>query len=70
MHRKRLEAVLNRLESYEVQLKLSKCSFLQEKVHFFGRVIDAEGVHLSPEKVQAIVEAPSSATVTELRSLL
>ena len=69
-HRNRLEAVLSRLERYGVQLKWSKCSFLQEKVQFLGHVIDAEGVHPSPEKVQAIVEAPSPATVTELRSFL
>ena len=68
--RSRLEAVLSRLERYGVQLKLSKCSFLQEKVQFLGHVIDAEGVHPSPEKVQAIVGAPSPANVTELRSFL
>ena len=53
-----------------MQLKLSKCSFLQEKVQFLGHVIDAEGVHPSPEKVQAVVEAPSPSNVTELRSFI
>ena len=69
-HRNRLEAVLSSLERYGVHLKWSKCSFLQEKVQFLGHVIDAEGVHLSPEKVQPIVEAPTPATVTELQSFL
>ena len=62
--------MLSWLERYGVQFKWSKCSFLQKKVQFLGHVIDAEGVHSSPEKVQAIVEAPSAATVTELRSFL
>ena len=53
-----------------MQLKLYKCSFQQEKVQFLGHVIDAEGVHPSPEKVQAIVEGLSPADVTELRSFL
>ena len=53
-----------------MQLKWSECSFLQKKVQFLGHVIDDEGVHPSPEKVQAIVEAPSPATVTEPRSFL
>ena len=53
-----------------MQLKWSKCSFLQKKVQFLGHVIDDEGVHPSPEKVQVIVEAPSPATVTEPRSFL
>ena len=48
-----------------MQLKLCK-----EKVQFLGHVIDAEGVHPSPEKVQAVVEAPSPANVTELWSFL
>ena len=53
-----------------MQLKLPKCSFLQEKVQFLGHVIDAEGLHPSPEKVQAVVEALSPANVTELQSFL
>ena len=69
-HQNRPEAVLSRLERYGVQLQLSKCSFLQEKVQFLGHVIDAEGVHTSPEKVLAIVEAPSPTNVTELWSIL
>ena len=69
-HQNRPEAALRRLERYGVRLKWSKCSFLQEKVQFLGHVIDAEGVHQSHEKVQAIVEAPSLTTVTELWSFL
>ena len=69
-HLSRLEAVLSRLERYGVQLKWSRCGFLKKKVQFLGHVIDAEGVYPSPEKVQAIVEAPSPSTVTELRSFL
>ncbi|XP_048578018.1 uncharacterized protein K02A2.6-like [Nematostella vectensis] len=69
-HKARLEAVLERLEKYGISLKLSKCSFLEDRVGFLGHVIDAEGVHPSPEKVRAVVDAPAPTNVTELRSFL
>ena len=69
-HQERLESVLSRLERYGIRLQLSKCNFLQERVQFLGHVIDAKGVHPSPEKVRAIVEAPAPTNVTELRSFL
>ena len=53
-----------------MHLKWSNRSFLQDRVQFLGDVIDAEGVHPSPEKVQAIVDASSHDKVTELRSFL
>ena len=55
-HRNRLEAVLSRLERYGVQLKLSKCSFPQEKVQFLGHVIDAEGFTHHPRRCRPLLK--------------
>ena len=35
-----------------------------------GHIIDAAGLHKSPEKVRAIVEAPAPCDVSQLRSFL
>ncbi|KAK3739921.1 hypothetical protein QZH41_004932 [Actinostola sp. cb2023] len=69
-HLQILEAVLQRLTQYGVQLKAEKCSFMQDQVQFLGHLIDAEGVHPAPEKVRAIVDAPVPTCVSELRSFL
>ncbi|XP_048854231.1 uncharacterized protein K02A2.6-like [Brienomyrus brachyistius] len=69
-HLKTLDAVLGRLEEYGLHLKREKCLFFQESVEYLGHIIDATGLHKSPEKVRAIVEAPAPGDVSQLRSFL
>ena len=69
-HLKALDSVLGRLEEYGLHLKQEKCLFFQESVEYLGHIIDAAGLHKSPEKVRAIVEAPAPCDVSQLRSFL
>ena len=39
-------------------------------MEYLGHIIDASGLHKSPEKVRAIVEAPAPCDVSQLRSFL
>ncbi|PFX20001.1 Transposon Tf2-11 polyprotein [Stylophora pistillata] len=69
-HLKVLEAVLQRLSKYGVQLKAEKCSFMQNQVEFLGYLTDKEGVHPNPEKVKGIMGAPIPTCISELKSFL
>ncbi|KAL7834748.1 hypothetical protein SRHO_G00289950 [Serrasalmus rhombeus] len=69
-HLKTLNAVLSRLEEYGLHLKQEKCLFFQESVEYLGHIIDAAGLHKSPEKVCAIIDAPAPGDVSQLRSFL
>ena len=69
-HLDRLEEVLKRLAQHGVKARKDKCRFLQDSVEFLGHMIDAKGIHTTPDKLQAIVDAPSPQNVTELRSFL
>ncbi len=69
-HLATLEAVLARLETAGLKLKQSKCTFLQDSVTFLGHRIDADGLHPLPEKVQAVKDAPTPKSVTELKAYL
>ena len=69
-HLDRLEEVLKRLAQHGVKARKDKCRFLQDGVEFLGHIIDAKGIHTTPDKLQAIVDAPSPQNVTELRSFL
>nr|XP_024658736.1 uncharacterized protein K02A2.6-like [Maylandia zebra] len=69
-HLRTLKAVLGRLEDYGLRLKQEKCLFFQESVEYLGHIIDAAGLHKSPEKVRAVMEAPAPADVSQLRSFL
>ena len=53
-----------------VTLRQSKCVFLVPSVKYLGHVIDKNGLHLSPEKVCAIQDAPETRNLTKLKSFL
>ena len=69
-HLEILSAVLGRLQKFGLRLKREKCFFMKESVEYLGHLIDAEGIHATPEKLAAIHHAPAPRNVTELRSLL
>jgi len=58
-HLEHLEEVLRRLLKHGVHVKKAKCRFLQPSVNFLGHRIDAEGIHTTEDKLQAIVQAPA-----------
>ena len=53
-HLKVVDKVLGRLEECGLKANREKCKFLQNSVEYLGHVITAEGLHQSPNKVQAI----------------
>ena len=57
-HLKTLQTVLCCLSEHGLRLKKSKCEFLKTRVEYLGYCIDADGLHKSPAKVKAIVDAP------------
>ncbi|XP_062387122.1 uncharacterized protein K02A2.6-like [Sardina pilchardus] len=69
-HLKNLDAVLGRLEEFGLRVQKDKCEFFKDSLEYLGHVIDAHGLHKSPEKVRAIVEAPAPTNVSQLRSFL
>lgn len=65
-----LSEVLKRLQSSGLCVKLDKCQFMQNSVEYLGHRIDQEGIHATPEKLEAIANAPPPSNVQELRSFL
>ena len=69
-HLKSLGEVLHRFEEAGLRLREDKCVFKDSSVTYLGHRIDAEGVHPTPEKIEAIKSAPSPSNVTQLKSFL
>ncbi|XP_062606687.1 uncharacterized protein K02A2.6-like [Saccostrea cucullata] len=69
-HLKNLEAVLTRLDEYNLRVNLNKCEFFRERVSYCGHEIDCEGLHKTQSKIEAVVSAPKPKNVSELRSFL
>ncbi|GJW88380.1 putative reverse transcriptase domain-containing protein [Tanacetum coccineum] len=53
-HGKHLKTILNLLWSKKLYAKFSKCDFWLDSVQFLGHVIDSNGVHVDPAKIEAI----------------
>ena len=69
-HMNRLEEVFNRLKEANLTLKPSKCHFFQKQVEFLGHVVDRDGVHTDPKKVEAIQQWAIPKRVKEVRAFL
>ena len=67
-HLRNLDKVMDRLKSAGVTLKQPKCIFLAPSVEYLGHIIDKDGPHPAPEKVQAIQDAPEPRNLSELKS--
>lgn len=70
IHDSHLQAVHQRLESTGLQINYVKSSFGKISIPFLGHVISKEGLHLSPDHLTAIAEAPAPKDMAALRSFL
>ncbi|GJQ90309.1 putative reverse transcriptase domain-containing protein [Tanacetum coccineum] len=69
-HEDHLKANLGLLKKEELYAKFSKCEFWILKVQFIGHVIDSQGIHLDPAKIESIKDWTSPNTLKEIRQFL
>nr|GFA37429.1 putative reverse transcriptase domain-containing protein [Tanacetum cinerariifolium] len=69
-HKEHLKAILELLKKEELYAKFSKCEFLVPKVQFLGYVIDSQGIHVDPAKIEPIKDWTSPKSPTEIRQFL
>ncbi|GJY41979.1 putative reverse transcriptase domain-containing protein [Tanacetum coccineum] len=69
-HEGHLKLILKLLKEEELCVKFSKCKFWLSKVQFLGYVIDSEGIHVDPAKIESIKDWASPKIPTEIRQFL
>ncbi|GJY65263.1 putative reverse transcriptase domain-containing protein [Tanacetum coccineum] len=69
-HEEHLKAILGLLKEEKLYAKFSKCDFWIPKVQFLGHVIDSQGIHVDPAKIESIKDWASPKTPTEIRQFL
>nr|GEZ16926.1 putative reverse transcriptase domain-containing protein [Tanacetum cinerariifolium] len=69
-HEGYLKLIMKLLKEEELYAKFSKCEFWLSKVQFLGHVIDNEGIHVDPAKIEAIKDWKLPKTSTEIRQFL
>nr|GEZ16106.1 putative reverse transcriptase domain-containing protein [Tanacetum cinerariifolium] len=69
-HANHLRIILELLRKEKLYAKFSKCDFWIRTVQFLGHLIDSQGLHVDPAKIEAIKNWASPTTPTEIRQFL
>ncbi|GKB87840.1 putative reverse transcriptase domain-containing protein [Tanacetum coccineum] len=69
-HEEHLKLILELLNKEELYAKFSKYEFWIPKVQFLGHVIDSQGIHVDPAKIESIKDWASPKSPTEIRQFL
>ncbi|KAD6796241.1 hypothetical protein E3N88_07137 [Mikania micrantha] len=69
-HEKHLKLVLEILRKEQLYAKFSKCEFWVKEVQLLGHIVNENGVHVDPAKIEAVKNRSTPKTPTEIRSFL
>ncbi|KAJ9541753.1 hypothetical protein OSB04_028259 [Centaurea solstitialis] len=69
-HEQHLRLILELLKTEELYAKSYKCEFRIREVYFLGHVVNKEGIHVDPAKIEAIKKWEAPKTPTEIRRFL
>ncbi|GKC36846.1 putative reverse transcriptase domain-containing protein [Tanacetum coccineum] len=69
-HANHLRIILELLKKEKLYAKFSKCDFWIRIMQFLGHLIDSQGLHVDPAKIEAVKNWTSPTTPTEIRQFL
>ncbi|GJT12651.1 reverse transcriptase domain-containing protein [Tanacetum coccineum] len=69
-HEVHLKTILDLLKTEMLYAKFSKCEFWLKEVQFLGHVVNRDGIHVDPSKVESVKNWKTPESPTEIRSFL
>ncbi|GJZ35999.1 putative reverse transcriptase domain-containing protein [Tanacetum coccineum] len=69
-HEVHLKMILDLLKKEKLYAKFSKCEFWLQEVQFLGHVVNRDGIHVDPSKVESVKNWMTPESPTEIRSFL
>ncbi|KAJ9561603.1 LOW QUALITY PROTEIN: hypothetical protein OSB04_006763 [Centaurea solstitialis] len=69
-HEQHLRLMMELLKTEDLYAKFSKNEFWIREVHFLGHVVNKEGIHVDPAKIEAIKKWEAPKTPAEIRQFL
>ncbi|GJW01173.1 putative reverse transcriptase domain-containing protein [Tanacetum coccineum] len=69
-HEVHLKTILDLLKKEKLYAKFSKCEFWLKEVQFLGHVVNRDGIHVDPSKVESVKNWMTPESPTEIRSFL
>ncbi|GJT52755.1 putative reverse transcriptase domain-containing protein [Tanacetum coccineum] len=69
-HEVHLKTILDLLEKEKLHAKFSKCELWLKEVQFLGHVVNRDGIHVDPSKIESVKNWKTPESSTEIRSFL
>ncbi|GJY69421.1 putative reverse transcriptase domain-containing protein [Tanacetum coccineum] len=69
-HEVHLKLVLELLKKEKLFVKFSKCEFLLQEIHFLRHMVNSNGIHVDPSKIEAVKNWKVPKTPSGIRSFL
>nr|GFB70108.1 putative reverse transcriptase domain-containing protein [Tanacetum cinerariifolium] len=69
-HEVYLKTILDLLKKEKLYAKFSKCKFWLKEVQFLGHVVNRDGIHVDPSKVESVKNWKTLESSTEIHSFL
>ena len=69
-HLQHIGEVFERFDKFGLRVKKAKCFFLKPSVEYLGYKVDAEGLHATQSKIDAVANAPTPENVKQLRAFM
>ncbi|GKB79730.1 reverse transcriptase domain-containing protein [Tanacetum coccineum] len=69
-HETHLKTILDLLKEEKLYAKFLKCEFWLKEVQFLGHVVNRNGIHVDPSKVESVKNWKTPESPTEIRSFL
>src|ERR1044072_6477935 len=69
-HIKDVEEVVKLIQKATLQIKIKKCVFFQEEIHFLAHKISRHGIATDLEKVEAMKNLPTPKNLRDVQSVL
>ncbi|GKA88303.1 putative reverse transcriptase domain-containing protein [Tanacetum coccineum] len=69
-HEVHLKTILDLLKKEKLYAKFSKCEFWLKEVQFLGHVVNRDGIHVYPSKVESVKNWKTPESSTKIRSFL
>ncbi|KAJ0448931.1 putative nucleotidyltransferase, Ribonuclease H [Helianthus annuus] len=69
-HAQHLRLVLELFQGNQLYAKFSKCEFWLDEVQFLGHIVNSQGIHVDPAKIEAVKSWITPKNPSEVRSFL
>ncbi|GJU53223.1 putative reverse transcriptase domain-containing protein [Tanacetum coccineum] len=69
-HENHLRLMLDLLRKEKLYAKFSKCEFRLQEVHFLVHMVNHDGIHMDPSKIEVVKSWKAPTTPSEVRSFL